>query len=322
MIKRKLLVGCCLTIGLMLAGCGDKEVSNQSATTTQVETTTEAETTTEVETTTEEETSTEEEVTTGVEDETTEAPTEPVTEAPTESVTEAVKPTEAPTQKPVETQAPTTKPVETQPPTQAPTQAPVITPTTSYVFEEPEVVPPKPYDYKEDQAIFRQRVADYDNEEELVKLAAEGRALNPIIFTSRDAMLMVTFWDVPEEEAWEIVYSSGVDWKEHAYNVAMKRWGTADGFDEAYVRYYLEYFGFSKGEAEYGASKWAENPPYETAIDWFEMAKRCAAPSSDDLSFLGTSLRKADAELWKGTNVANYDFTWEEVEYGAQFLAD
>jgi len=317
MIKRKLLVGCCLTIGLMLAGCGDKEVSNQSATTTQVETTTEAETTTEVETTTEEETSTEEEVTTGVEDETTEAPTEPVTEAPT---TEAVKPTEAPTEAPTQkpTEAPTTKPVETQPPT----QAPVVTPTTSYVFEEPEIAQPKAYDYKEDQAVFRQRVADDYNEEELVKLAAEGRTLCPIIFTSSDAWRVVVFWDVPDEEAWEIVYSSGVDWKEHAYNVAMYRWGTADGYDGAKVRYHLEYFGFSKEEAEYGASKWAENPPYETAIDWFEMAKRCAAPSSDDLSFLGTSLRKADAELWKGNHVASYNFTWEEVEYGAQFLAD
>lgn len=79
MIKRKLIVGCCLTVGLMLAGCGNKEVSNQSATTTQVEITTEAETTTEVETTTEEE-----EITSGVEVETTEEVTEaPTTEAPT-----------------------------------------------------------------------------------------------------------------------------------------------------------------------------------------------------------------------------------------------
>ena len=306
MIKRKLLVGCCLTIGLMLAGCGDKEVSNQSATTTQVETTTEAETTTEVETTTEEETTTQEEVTTGVEDETTEAPTEPVTEASTESITEAVKPTEAPTTEVVKpTEAPTTKPVETQ----APTQAPVVTPTTPYVFEEPEIAQPKAYDYKEDQAVFRQRVAEDYNEEELVKLAAEGRTLCPIIFTSSDAWREVVFWDVPDEEAWEIVYSSGVDWKEHAYNVAMYRWGTADGFDEAYVRYYLEYFGFSKEEAEYGASKWAENPPYETAIDWFEMAKRNATT-------MGTE--RTD-EQWIGICIGSFDFTKDEAEYGVQF---
>ena len=322
MIKRKLLVGCCLTIGLMLAGCGDKEVSNQSATTTQVETTTEAETTTEVETTTEEETSTEEEVTTGVEDETTEAPTEPVTEESAESITEAVKPTEAPTTEVVKpTEAPTTKPVETQASTQPPTQAPVVTPTTPYVFEEPEIAQPKAYDYKEDQAIFRQKVAEDYNEEELVKLAAEGKALIPITFTSRDAMLMVTFWDVPDEEAWEIVYSSGVDWKEHAYNVAMYRWGTADGYDEAKVRYFLTDLGFSEEEASYGASKWAENPPYETAIDWFEMAKRNALPCADESDTNGTWCRKADVHYWSCCMRMD-DFTWDEVNYGAQFLAD
>ena len=105
MIKKNLLVGCCLTIGLMLAGCGDKEVSNQP-TTTQVETTTEEETTSEDETTTAEEETTSEDETTSVEEETTseEVTTEAPTEAPTVAPTEA--PTEAPTQAP--TVAPTT----------------------------------------------------------------------------------------------------------------------------------------------------------------------------------------------------------------------
>ena len=110
MIKRNLLVGCCLTIGLMLAGCGDKEVSKQP-TTTQVETTTEEktssveeETTTEDETTSAEEESTSEDETTSVEEETTSE--EVTTEAPTEAPT--VAPTEAPTE--VLTQAPTEAP--------------------------------------------------------------------------------------------------------------------------------------------------------------------------------------------------------------------
>ena len=108
MIKKNLLIGCCLTIGLMLAGCGDKEVSNQP-TTTQVETTTEEktssveeETTTEDEITSAVEESTSEDETTSVEEETTSE--EVTTEAPTQAPTEA--PTEAPTQAP--TQAPTT----------------------------------------------------------------------------------------------------------------------------------------------------------------------------------------------------------------------
>lgn len=317
MIKRKLLVGCCLTIGLMLAGCGDKEVSNQSATTTQVETTTEAETTTEVETTTEEETSTEEEVTTGVEDETTEAPTEPVTEEPTESVTEAVKPTEAPTQKP--TEAPTTKPVETQPPTQAPTEAP----TTEAVVDELPVIPQgtktDPFDTLEDDIKYSFLPADEASLAEWGYVdyeLSDYEYLTPYLLgvgtSSGKWIATVTTYGAAGEYTWEeakeIIYSYDIDWNEQAYKTAVTRWGTADGYDEAKVHYFLTDLGFNEEEASYGASKWAENPPYETEIDWFEEAhKRAECLDS------GWSNERAQSYI------RSNNFTWDEVLYAMQF---
>lgn len=302
MIKRKLLVGCCLTIGLMLAGCGDKEVSNQSATTTQVETTTEAETTTEVETTTEEETSTEEEVTTGVEDETTEAPTEPVTEESTESITEAVKPTEAPTTeavkpteaptqkpteapttKPVETQAPTQAPVETQPPTQAPTQAPDEEPTLGYVISYEEMADVSMRNYLA-------RVNEPDN------LTTSGDFINSFSATRTEEEIA---------EATYYAYELGlVDWNAQAAKVAMARWDTAHGYTKDDVKEFLIYLGFSESEAEYGATEWAKNPPAKTEIDWFELAY------SDALDSMNNGQPR---EYWIGG--ANDNLTMDEIIY-------
>ena len=117
MMKRKFLVGFCLTIGLMLAGCGNKEVSIQPTTTpNQQETTTE--------------------------EETTEAPTEASTESATQEPTEppTQEPTEPPTQEPTEppTQEPTEPP--TQKPTEPPTQKPTEPPTQELTERQKEVI--------------------------------------------------------------------------------------------------------------------------------------------------------------------------------------
>lgn len=299
MIKRKLLVGCCLTIGLMLAGCGDKEVSNQSATTTQVETTTEAETTTEVETTTEEETSTEEEVTTGVEDETTEAPTEPVIEA---STTEAVKPTEAPTQKPVETQAPTTKPVETQAPTQAPTEAPAVTPTTP-VTQPPAEEPTLGYVISPEEmadVCMRSYLASVNEPD---NLTTSGNFINSFSATrTEEEIARATYY----------AYELGlVDWNAQAAKVAMARWDTAHGYTKDDVKEFLIYLGFSESEAEYGATEWAKNPPAKTEIDWFELAY------SDALDSMNNGQPR---EYWIGG--ANDSLTIDEIVYALERTYD
>ena len=107
------------------------------------------------------------------------------------------------------------------------------------------------------------------------------------------------------------VYNIGVDWKEKAYEAAVARFGMNGGYSIEGVKHYLQKWGYSEEEAQYGASKWAENPPAKTEIDWFAKAREVA--ENGQYNFYDT------VDDFKSALYHCSNFTLEEVNYAAQF---
>ena len=327
MIKRNLLkFGVIAMVSACLVGCGDDNKKKSQETTSTIEIKTEEETTLQEETTS----FVVENVT---QETTTETPTEQVT---TEPLTE--KQTEKKTEK--QTEKKTEK--KTQKVTESTTKK---QPIKSNKFTLEEALAQGGFSLEEltktggwdtiDQRIEVKKCLTEEQLEELERLKQDvvhkedyDRVLKEIKESGSDLgwrYYMEVMWAgrYTSEEIDNIIYNiSGVDWKQRAYERAMKRFGADDGYTRydsdgnpleatgyfGYeVKHYLMRWDYSEEFAEYAATKWAENPPAKTERDWFEECR---------LDGVGSASETVEEFIsWK----MYVGYTYDEAMYAAQF---